>query len=153
MAPKPLLDRALARARRILAAGDKSEAELRARLARAGFEHETIDTVVLRLRASRALDDARLAQAVLDQSNAAAESPERARERLHLRGLKSPGVDSPSLALTAARAAAEKAPSSLAPAARYRRVLAALARKGYDEETALDAARRVLGPIPAPDEP
>lgn len=149
---KPPLDRAYTRALRLLAASDRSERELRERLERAGFEPSVIDGTLARLRNDGVVDDRRLARAVREKSRRALEAPALIEARLERRGIREaaePGAAS--LAVAAARAAAMKLPATLSPAARFRRVLAALARKGYDEQAALDAAAEVLGPAPERD--
>ena len=140
-------DLAHARAVRLLAASAKSEGQVRERLARAGFDPGAIDEAVRRLRASRAINDADLAARVMEQSRAKHESGALAVKRLAAKGIEaavSAAGDRKS-ARAAAMQADAKAPIGADVAARYRRVMTALARKGYDEELSLEVAREVVG--------
>jgi regulatory protein len=74
---------------RLLAGRELSEAQLRLRLARRGYDGEAIDDAVRRLRESRALDDRRVAEAA-----ARLESTTRLRGRSRVsQKLRSLGID------------------------------------------------------------
>lgn len=143
--------RALRRALRWLRAGDKSEAELRQRLALAGFSSDAVGEATLWLKRSAMLNDARTAAGAFASAIAKGESGALAAEKLAARGLH---VDNPAdgdsqRAIDAARALAARA-RGVPPAKAWSRVLSGLARRGYTEEAALDAARAALG---APTDP
>lgn len=140
-------DRAYSRAARLLAASAKSEGQVRERLARAGFDVGAIDEAVTRLRASGAINDADLAARVVEQSRAKNESSSLTAKRLATKVIQAALSVSNDRSL--ARAAAKEALARVLVGAdvttRYRRVLAALARKGFEEELALEVAREVIG--------
>lgn len=157
--PSPV-DRAVRRALRLLKAREHTRAELLARLLSAGVEPADAHAALDRL--GSLVDDARAAESHAHRLTARGPL---ARERL-VSLLESRGVDPPvarsaarralpdsesQAARQAAQRAARRLPPSADPATRYRRVLAALARAGFDEETASDAARAVLGPPPEHD--
>lgn len=154
-APVSPADKAHARAVRLLAASAKSEAEIRDRLRRAGFDAAAIESAIARLRDSRALDDDALAERLAAKSRDRHESSALTTDRLARRGLSGHAARAPdaALALAAARAAIARCPEPIGHAARFRRVLAALARKGFDEDAALAAAVAVVGEIPDVDAP
>jgi regulatory protein len=159
-APRSPVDRAVRRALRLLRARERTRAELLDRLLAAGFDRRDADAAIDRL--GTLVDDARAAESHAHRLTARGPV---ARDRLRAR-LETLGVD-PALArhaalralpatdAQAARQAAEKAarriPASLDPATRRRRVQAALARAGFDPDTAADALDHVLGT--PPDEP
>ncbi|GJQ30162.1 MAG: hypothetical protein HBSAPP03_20460 [Phycisphaerae bacterium] len=151
--PRPqtsLAERAHARALRLLAASAKSRAELHERLTRAGFSKGVIDATLARLSAAGLLDDDALSRRVVETSHDRHEAAALTEHRLdqrHLEGAVSDAGDT-ARARAAAVAALASIPPTTAHVARYRRVLGVLARKGYDEETALEAARAVLGEPP-----
>lgn len=140
-------ERAYKRAVRLLAASAKSEGRVRERLAAAGFEAGPIDEAVARLRASGAINDADLAARVVEQSRAKNESAALTAKRLAAKGVDAavPKASDAERARTAAEAALGRVLFAADVATRYRRVLAALARKGFDEELALEVAREVIG--------
>ncbi len=135
------------RAIRLLAASDKTRAELRERLTRAGLDATSVDTALDTLAAKRLLSDERVARNI-----AADQGVSRAlnRHRLEQRGLDASAAEcgprDARRALAAARAIAARLPASLPPQARWRRLLASLARRGFDEEQATLGAESVLGP-------
>lgn len=152
--PRSPVDRAVRRALRLLKARERTRAELLDRLLAAGFDRRHADAALDRL--GSLIHDARAAESHAHRLTARGPV---ARDRLRAR-LETLGVD-PALALDAARRAlppsdaqaarqaAERAlrriPPSLDPATRRRRMLAALARAGFDPDTAADALDHVLG--------
>ena len=128
---------------------DRTSHELRDRLTRAGFEPQAIEAALAELTRENLLNDQTLARASIDRDLAKGRSIHAAAQRLATRGIHDADIQSPTpeldRAITAARARAAKLPQSLPPQARARRLLAALARLGYEEDTARDAAARVLG--------
>jgi regulatory protein len=84
-----LADSAYVAALRMLGRRELSEAQLRQRLARRGHESGDIDTAVVRLKADRSLDDARVAGAIVRT-----ETSIRRRGRLRVRRqLQAAGID------------------------------------------------------------
>src|SRR5436190_11517250 len=75
---------------RMLARRELSEAQVRQRLARRGHEDDAIDEAVVRLKAERAIDDARVAEAI-----ARTETAVKRRGKLRVRRqIESAGVSS-----------------------------------------------------------
>lgn len=147
-------DRALHEAIRFLARRARSAHELAEHLARKGHAPSAAARAQRQLEAAGALDDRRLAEGQArilfeDRAVSAAE----AKRRLEARGLgqeiaaqAASGRDDASAALNLAREHARRAASG-DPLGALRRALGALARRGYDEETALDAARRAFADV------
>jgi len=154
---KSPVERAVARAVRLLKARERTRAELRERLSAAGFDGATVEAAMGRL--GSLVDDARAAESHAHRLTARGPvGREHLVARLEDRGVGRALADEAatrSLPDTESRAAAEAAaraarriPASLDAPTRWRRLLAALARAGFAEETAGEAARRVLGPPP-----
>ncbi len=117
---------------KLLATRELAEAQLRERLARRHFEPDDVDAAVARLRAERALDDARTAGAY-----ARTEASLRGRGRLRvLRRLQSMGI-----APDVARTAVTDAFSDLDDTQRIERALARRLRRGETLENPKVAAR------------
>ncbi|HYE61071.1 MAG TPA: RecX family transcriptional regulator [Phycisphaerales bacterium] len=127
----------------------RSRAELRERLVAAGFGADACDLAIEELAREKRLDDAALTQNITQRAEQKGLSASAAAAKLESRGL------SPTAAATAtgeldrateaARNRAGRLPESLPAPTRARRLLAALARLGYEEETAREAVQRVLG--------
>lgn len=145
------VERALRRAIRLLAASDKTRAELTTRLTRAGLDAASIAKALDTLEAQRLLSDARVARTIAQDDRV---SRAFNRDRLEQRGLDPQAADVGSRdgtrAIAAAREIAAKLPASLAPATKWRRMLSALARRGFEEGVAFEAAQHLLGPAPEP---
>jgi regulatory protein len=133
---------------------DRTTHELRDRLTRAGFEPEPIEAALAELTHEKLLNDQTLARTSIDRDLAKGRSIHAAAQRLATRGINHADIPAPAptpgkteldRAIAAAKARAAKLPQTLPPQARARRLLAALARLGYEEDTARDAAARVLG--------
>jgi len=139
----------LRRALRWLRAGDKSEAELRRRLADTGFSPDAVDEATLWLKRSGMLNDARTAAGAFASAIARGESGALAAAKLAARGLHvdSPAAGDAQRATVAARTLAART-RGVPPEKAWSRVLAGLARRGYSEEVSFDAARAALGQPP-----
>jgi SOS response regulatory protein OraA/RecX len=155
---KSPLERAYARAIRLLTHHDRARAELCQRLEAAGFDAITIADVLTRL--GPLADDARTADNAARQLRARAPASARfVQATLEARGIAEPlareagGDDRRDVdaARVLARQLARKLPARLDPAARWRRVLSGMARRGFDEDMSLEAVRSVMGSPPAAD--
>lgn len=151
-----LVLRAKLKAVKLLGIRARSAAELRERLVRL-FEAPVVDEAIEELKREKLLDDAGLAAQLVEKDTALGRSSLLIERRLSSRGLER-GTNQPpqgelERAIAAARNRAARLPESLGAAARYQRLLAALARLGYDEETAREAAATVLGPVPEHGDP
>ncbi len=150
--------RARARVARLLAQKDRSEADLRARLERSGYSALVIEETLAYLRRRGLIDDVHLAGQTIEATLRKAP----AGDALLLHRVAREGVPEP-LAEAAvsrteaterdrsrqmARLVAARLPDGLDPAARWRRALGAMARRGFGEEDAMEALREVLGPEP-----
>ncbi len=133
----------------LLRVRSRSTAEIRRRLADAGFAAAAIDAAVMELTKDGVLNDAGLAESLAQAGADKGLSSRGVKAALKSRGLESPG-DEPAgseldRALTAARNRAARLPGSLDAAAQFRRLAAALGRLGYEEDVARHAAASVLG--------
>ncbi|MFZ4575298.1 MAG: regulatory protein RecX [Phycisphaerales bacterium] len=142
---------AIARMIKLLAASPKSEADLRARLESAGHEPRVVADAIAALRERGLINDDALATGLREKLREKGQSARVISERLDLRGLSAEGLtpeEEREAAEETARRAAAKLPRSVSPEVRWRRVLAALARRGFEEDLAREAAGAVLGPEP-----
>lgn len=151
------VERAVRRAVRLLKSRERTRAELAERLDTAGFDRPTIDAALARL--GSLVDDARAAEAHAHRMTARGPV---ARPMLdaRLEGLGVPTALADAAAraalpasdsrgaILAAETAARRLPPGLDKPSRWRRVLGALSRAGFDAEQASEAARRVLGAPP-----
>jgi regulatory protein len=140
------------RALRLLAAHDRTAADLRRRLEQAG-EPDAVARVIARLEAQHYLDDRRYAQAWTER-----EALERGGgARLVRAGLRAHGVAEPLVEEAAARAAEAEADTALAlcrkaaarlrglaPEVRVRRLAGLLARRGYRPAVVYASVRAAL---------
>lgn len=140
---------AVNKAVKMLAASPKTVGELRQRLLARAFEPRTVARALKHLESHNLLDDAAIARSIADQP---ATSPALARhvmETRHVptnvieRTMKSLGGEREN-ALEAARHLIEHVPSSLAPEARRKRLIAVMARRGFEEESTIEAVDRVI---------
>jgi regulatory protein len=107
--------RAYVDALKMLARRELSEAQVRDRLARRGYESAAVDDAVARLRADRAIDDARVAEAIArTETTLRSRGKQRVRTRIEQAGIAS----------TTARRAADEA------------------FEGIDEDAQIEAALR-----------
>lgn len=148
---------AVRRAVRWLESADRTRAELLERLTRAGFAPRVAAEAIERL--GSLVSDARAAESIAHRITRAGPASRRLlRDSIEARGIdpriaervardRTPSGDRAAAREAAARAA-ERLPPSLKPDARWRRVLSALGRAGFEEELARDAAESVLGPPP-----
>ncbi|GIW73539.1 MAG: hypothetical protein KatS3mg103_0061 [Phycisphaerales bacterium] len=150
-------------AQRLLRVRSRSSAELRQRL-EARYPKPAVEKVLAALVRSGAIDDARLAQDLAERlGRQRPHAREAVRDRLEraivpdeaLRAALDAHAPAEQEQARADRAAAEQharlSALGLAPAVVRRRLLAALARRGFDAETARCAVERVLGPEPEPE--
>ena len=145
--------RALTAALRMLETSDRTEAEVRERLRRQGFAEETIADVVIRLRERRFLDDSRVVERQAERAQT--DRPigkERLRHELMKRGA---GEDLVNKVIEEIDAESEMARATQLLQLRYSpddswsRAARFLARRGFDEETVLEAVRRFFPNVDA----
>lgn len=153
-------------AARFIEARSRSVAEVRRRLASAGYRPDLVDGAIARLLELGILDDAAFARAWVESRDRARPRGERAlRQELLLKGVDRELIDdvlverggegkaSPTPDATAADRLLARNARTLAgvadPRARRHRAYALLARNGFDPDTASDAVRRFLA---APDD-
>ena len=135
---------------RLLRARARTKADVRARLIAKGHAAEDVEAAIAKLLAAGAISDAAVAEARVAR-HAAQGGASRAllRSELSRLGVERPVAEkaiteaSPPTDAEAARrltrATAAKLPARLAPAAALRKLLGVLARRGFDEETAMEA--------------
>jgi regulatory protein len=151
--------RAMRRAAALLADKPRTRADVSDRLTAAGFAADVVADAVARLERKGLIDDRRLAADRAAKIAEGAPLGEAAiRERLERGGLepaaaeealRSLGGDAAARAYGAAVEIEAGLERTIPAHKRWRRLLATLARRGFDEDTAMDAARRVLGEPPA----
>jgi SOS response regulatory protein OraA/RecX len=129
----------------------RGSAELRTRLADAGFSPEAATAAVVALAGEGLVDDAALAQVTAARASEKGLSAGATAARLGSRGLADAapklvdGGTDLERAIEVVRNRAAKLPESLTATTRANRLLGALSRLGYDEDTAREAVQRVLG--------
>lgn len=127
----------------------RGSGELTARLIEAKFSQEAAAAATAELAGEGLVDDTRLAAVTTARATEKGMSTAAMNSRLTARGLAAapPPLPGSELerAVEAARNRAGKIPESLDAPKRSQRLLSALARLGYDEETAREAVQRVLG--------
>lgn len=147
---------ALKKAMRWLAQRDRSEGEVRERLVKADFDTDVIARVINVLRKMGAINDERHAAGVveramreipagdaliahaLERQKADKDAAARAME-----GLK----DERSRLKVAAASVVAKLPASLPSAAKWRRAMGSLLRRGFEEDAAREALEGLLGAL------
>jgi SOS response regulatory protein OraA/RecX len=147
--------RAKLKALSLLKVRGRSRAELAARLDRSGFSSAATQEALADLTRQRLLDDAALAREMASAALKKGLSASALQRRLRGAGIaeaeaasavsESSGGDELSNAITQARNRAARLSESLGAQVRFRRVLAALARLGYEEDVARQAAAAALG--------
>jgi regulatory protein len=148
MAPADRRDAAYNAALRLLAARERSQVELRTRLAQKGFDRETVIATLDRLQASGLQDDARFAEAFTTSATARDVGSSLIRRRLREKGVTSElaaqaTVTDPDEEEARARQAAARRARALGnvPPDKARMRLAAwLARRGYAYDLAQTVA-------------
>ena len=153
--------RAKLRAVRLLAVRARTRAELLERLRRAGFGGVAAGAAIDELEAARVVDDAALARDVAARALDGGQGEEGARHRVESRGIDEEGAagavahaaaetgeDEQQRADRVADELAARIAPGLDAAARYRRVMGGLARRGFGEDVAESAARRTSGAPP-----
>jgi regulatory protein len=149
MAPADRKDAAFAAAVRLLAARERSAAEIRTRLAQKGFDRETVIEALDRLQRAGLQDDARFAEAFATSATARDVGSSLIRRRLREKGVTAElaaqaSVTDPDDEEVRARSAAgrrSKSLSTLPPEAARRRLEAWLGRRGYPADLAASIAR------------
>lgn len=141
------------RALRLLAVRPRSRRELEVRLRRAGFEPAEVDEELIRLEVVGLVDDEAFARELARHHVISRRSGRRAVvEALAARGVSRQvieevvaglGQDEDGRALELARERASRL-AGLAPDRAFGRLSSLLMRRGYDPQTARDAARRAL---------
>lgn len=141
---------ALARAARLHAASPKTRAEVIARLVGAGIAEDVAAEAHDMLSEIVKTSDEAVKDVVLAKAARRGESRAMVQERLEARGIEVPADmgHERDAARVAARLAANRVPPKTDAVTRWRRVLGALARKGFGEDEAMAAAREVLGAPP-----
>ncbi len=143
----PCLDQALATAYRHLNRRECTDAEMRARLARAGIDPADVDGAIAVLLEQGYLDDARFARLFAqDKRELEQWGSDRIRQTLLTRGVPSETVEE-ALGAQPGESEMERAvallrrrfPSPTGDRRERERALGVLVRKGYDAELALDA--------------
>lgn len=145
---------ALKKGMRWLAQRDRSEAEVRERLVKADFDSEVMDRVIEVLRKMGAIDDARHAAGVVER--AMRDVP--AGDALISQALERQKADKDAAARAmdglqdererlrvAAASVVAKFPEKLPLAAKWRRAMGVLLRRGFEEEAAREALETHLG--------
>ena len=160
--PDQLRDRkskAVQRAVRLLALRDRSQADIRERLERASFLPSEIEHAIARMRAIGALDDERHARSVVRRAtrevpagdilikDALTRSKAQAKHAAKLIA-ELPGESA--RAMQAAETLAKRLPAKADATTRWRRLLAAMGRRGFDGEASRTAVEAVLGSLPEP---
>jgi regulatory protein len=159
MAPRRPLD-CHERALRLLAVRARSRRELEGRLLRAGFEAEEVHREVARLEAVGLVDDGAFARQVVEHELKSRRSGRRAVvSRLMAKGVAKDEIDraldevagepDEERALELARARSSRLVSASRERA-FSRLVAYLARRGFDPEVARRAARTALEARPEP---
>lgn len=142
------------RALRLLAVRPRSRQELASRLRRAGFEPEAVEAELVRLESVGLVDDDAFARQLAEHHVAGRRSGRRAvQAALAAKGVRRDVIDDVVAALPEdeserARAVAEdraRALRALPAEKAYGRLVAYLARRGYEPAVARDAARAALG--------
>lgn len=152
------VERAKAIALRLLGTRGRSRAEMLERLGKRGVSEAIAERVVADLERAGLMGDAALAseiaeaaerdrpagralvEAKLERAAVEASAREAAVERLP--------TDEVAKAVALLEAEVSRVPARLDAVTRWRRLLGLLRRRGFDEETAMEAARRVLGDPP-----
>lgn len=137
------------RAVRLLAASPKSSEELRDCLLAKDMDERLVARALEYVRAKGLLDDSAIADRLVETTQG---SRALVRAKLEARRLGASEIERALgqkesdrvAALAAAREIVSKFSPTMPAMVRQRRLLAALVRKGFDEEASIDAARRVL---------
>jgi regulatory protein len=155
------LRRAVRRAGSLLRASERTRAELKQALRDRGFVEAIADEAVGKVAASGFLDERAVAERAVERMTGLGRSDEAIRQKLAARGIEPDELDEmiqafdgtpvPDRAAALAKQLAARLPKGLETVGRWRRVLAGLARAGYSEEQAQEAATSVLGAPPEAD--
>ncbi len=144
---------ALALGYRQIARRERSVAELRTRLRRAGYPHAAVEEAIATLCGQGVLDDARYARLLVEDRRALdGWGVERMRARLEAAGIDAEQIeaalasfDSASELAAATALARRRHPEPLSTDAERQRVFAMLVRRGFDSEIAYAAVRAAGG--------
>jgi len=160
LAELAVLVKAVRDAAALLARSPKSAAELSDRLVAKGYSTATVQEAIAQLTHWSLINDHTTATDLALKLKAKGHSNALIRESLDRRGLALPQEGAQEgeqevapetelqRATQVAQACCQRLSNTLDAPARWRRVLGALSRKGFDEATAIDAARLVLGDPP-----
>jgi regulatory protein len=139
---------------RMLSTSPKSTRELDARLTKSGVHPNVVKEALELLGQIGMVSDKRLAEQVIETQRRKGRSQAAVQRELSRRGLSAPveALEQEELlaAMAVAREAATRVPPEADATTRWRRVLGALNRRGFDEDTADEAARVILGDAPEP---
>jgi len=138
---------------RLLKAAARTRRELAERLVQRGYPPDESARVAEECRKRGLIDEGAIAARAVRAGLRSGKARAEIERSLHARGIEDSTIraaladerapDDASLALGAAREIARRS-ARATPQARLRRILDGLARRGYDEEAALNAARHVL---------
>lgn len=141
---------------KMLARRDLSEAQVRQRLKREGYDDDAIDEAVARLREERAIDDARVAEVIARTETAVKRrGRRRVRRQLEAAGIAEPtarravdelfgNVDEDAL-LEASLAKRLRGGSRIVDEAEFRRLYRYLVAQGFDPDRVISALDRHKG--------
>lgn len=139
---------------RMLSTSQKSTKELESRLTKSGVNPDVVKEALDLLGQIGMVSDKRLAEQVIETQKRKGRSQAAVQRELSRRGLSAPveALEQEDLlaAIAVAREAAARVPPEADVTTRWRRVLGALGRRGFDEEIAVEASRVILGDAPEP---
>jgi len=146
-------------ATKILAIKGKSSSQLEAKLTEKGFNGSVAKTAVEEMKKAGLINDLAVAEAVVSVEVTRHTSVTIVRKKLEEAGIgeematatikrATKGKSESARAKALAEELADKLPAKLGKAARWRRVCQGLIRKGFDEDIARAATRKVEGPEP-----
>lgn len=147
---------AVHKAVKMLAASPRTAGELRERLVARGFEARAVGRALEHLEAHELIDDAAIARSIAEQP---ATSPAMARHTMESRLVPTDVIRTVLESskwnhggvIGAVRYLLERLPSALSPDAKRRRLLSAMARRGFEEEAAIDAIDQLVPPARGPE--
>jgi SOS response regulatory protein OraA/RecX len=144
---------------KILKVKGKTAVQLEAKLTEKGVGPVIAKQAVEDLKRDGLVSDEAIAEQLAEEEVGKGVAPSKVKERLRSVGVSeetatatlkraSGGKSETALAKAAAEQIIAKLPAKLAKGVKWRRVAAALQRRGFDEDVARSATRRVLGPEP-----
>lgn len=150
------VQKARERSVRLLAVRARTKAELVRKLLAGGFKTPVAEAAAESLTAQGLLDDKAIARGIVQRDGLRTAGDAELARRLEARGVTaSEAEDALAEALSESRRAhlaavalSRRIPKDLEPAARWRRMLAGLARRGFADDAAFQATRELLGEPP-----